>query len=178
MVERGLTGENSFTCLAFLAFHSTKHPAYPRSPPHQRALITEAIAHAWRDSGRESERARREEGGWEGGSGRQRDHRVRWRGEEPPRLALEVRRRFIFLSRPLSKNILCSVLSVRQVLTRQTPSAPTSPRACWGNMKPGDNNIETENKRFEEPPENFVHRLDDENMSGGLTSVAIFRLPV
>lgn len=38
-----------------------------------------------------------------------------------PRLALEVRRRFIFLVRPLSKNILCNVLSVRQVPTRQSP---------------------------------------------------------
>lgn len=42
------------------------------------------------------------------------------RSGETPRLALEVRLGFIFLGRPLSKNILRSVLSVRQVLTRQS----------------------------------------------------------
>lgn len=68
MVDRGLTGENKTfnqhtqprcTCLAFLASHSTKHSAYPRSPPHQRALITEAITHAQKDLGRWKERAGR-----------------------------------------------------------------------------------------------------------------------
>ena len=84
MVELGLTGENKAlnqhtrawcTCLAFLASHSTKHSAYPRSPPHQRALITEAITHAQEDLGREKERAGgggRRGGRWEdrGGEGK------------------------------------------------------------------------------------------------------------
>lgn len=48
------------------------------------------------------------------------EHCVRWWGWRTPRLALEVRRRFIFLGRPLSKNILRSVLRVHQVLTRQS----------------------------------------------------------
>lgn len=56
------------------------------------------------------------------------EHGVRWWGRETPRLALEVRLGFIFLGRLLSKNILRSVLSVRQVLTR------LSLLAAWGEV--------------------------------------------
>lgn len=206
------------TCLVFLASHSTKHSAYPRSPPHQRALITEAITHAQKDMGRGNERQGVRESNhtpaayrsivqnksiptaiwltwqdlgqdrnthscqrtmciflffiilaWmkenEGHVYKSRsqislvekhkislsllchsfvsektpkrvplsctatqawcsclweEHCVRWWGWRTPRLALEVRRRFIFLGRPLSKNILRSVLRVHQVLTRQS----------------------------------------------------------
>lgn len=48
------------------------------------------------------------------------EHCVRWWGEEILQLALEVRRGFIFLGRPLSNNILLSALTVCQVLTRQS----------------------------------------------------------
>lgn len=44
---------------------------------------------------------------------------VRWGGWWIPPLALEVRHGFIFLGRPLSKNILCSNPSLHQVLARQ-----------------------------------------------------------
>lgn len=53
------------------------------------------------------------------------EHCVSRLGQWTPRLALEVRRRFIFLGRPLPKNILCSILNILQVLTRQgMPAAP------------------------------------------------------
>lgn len=72
MAGLGLLGENKTfnrhtqpqcTCLAFLASHSTKRSAYPRSPPHQRALITGAITHAEKDLGE----GRKEPEGREGG---------------------------------------------------------------------------------------------------------------
>lgn len=47
------------------------------------------------------------------------EHCVSRLGQATPRLALEVRRRFIFLGRPLPKNILCSILNILQVLARQ-----------------------------------------------------------
>lgn len=56
--------------LAFLDSHSNKHSAYPKSPPHQIALITGAIQHAQKDSGREREREPlKEERRWEGRGG-------------------------------------------------------------------------------------------------------------
>lgn len=72
MAGLGLLGENKTfnrhtqpqcTCLAFLASHSTKRSAYPRSPPHQRALITGAITHAEINLGE----GRKEPEGREGG---------------------------------------------------------------------------------------------------------------
>ncbi|KAI3368233.1 hypothetical protein L3Q82_007953 [Scortum barcoo] len=64
------------------------------------------------------------------------EHCVRWRGRKAPRLALEVRREFIFLGRPASKNILHSLLSVLPGADQTEPVSGARADCCETDSSP------------------------------------------